>query len=91
MVENWWRLLGVVPRYEYDELRRRYEQLLRQLQEADGTIQRLKGTLFSTGHGAETQAMLDSWERLTRQTLEAQSEWTRRLMRGWGEEVRKEE
>jgi hypothetical protein len=90
LVESWWRLLGVVPRYQYDELQRRYEELLRRLEQAEGTVQRLRGSLSSTGHEAEAQAMLDAWEGLTRQTLEAQSEWTRRWLTGRGDEERTE-
>jgi hypothetical protein len=88
LVESWWRLLGVVPRYEYDDLRRRHEQLLRRLEEAGATIERLRGRVSSTGHDAEAQAMLDAWERMSRDPLEAQSEWTRRFMHGWGAEER---
>jgi hypothetical protein len=85
LIESWWHLLGVVPRYRYDELQRRYDELHRRLEQADGTIRRLRGTLSSSGHEAEAQAILDGWERVTRQTLEAQSEWARRWLDGWGD------
>lgn len=85
LIESWWRLLGVVPRYRHDELQRHYDELRQRLEQAEGTIRRLRGTLSSTGHEAEAQAMLDAWERVTRQTLEAQSEWTKRWLDGWSE------
>ena len=83
LIESWWRLVGVVPRYRYDELLSRYDELRRRLEQAEGTIRRLRGTLSSTGHEAEAEAMLDAWERVTRETLAAQSEWTSRWLDGW--------
>jgi hypothetical protein len=84
LLESWWRLLGVVPRYRYDELQQRYDELRRRLEQAEGTMRRLRGTLSSTGHEAEAQAVLDAWEQVTRQTLDAQAEWARHWLDGWG-------
>jgi hypothetical protein len=83
MLEDWWRLLGVVPQYRYDELNKRYEELKRRLEDAEKTAARLRRALGSEGGQAEAREMLDTWENLTEQTLAAQSEWARRWFEGW--------
>ncbi len=83
MLENWWRLLGVVPQYRYDDLSRRYEELKRRLEDAEKTVSRLRRVLASEGGQAEAREMLDTWENLTEQTLAAQSEWTRHWLDAW--------
>lgn len=83
LLEEWWQLLGVVPRYRYDELQRRYEELRERLEEAEKTVARLRRSLASEGSHGEAREMLEAWETLTQQTLAAQSEWTRRWLEGW--------
>jgi hypothetical protein len=84
MLEDWWRLLGVVPRYRYDELDKHYAELKRRLEESERTVHRLRRALGQGGEQAEAKSMLDAWETLTEQTLASQSEWTRQLLQGWG-------
>ena len=84
MLEDWWRLLGVVPRYRYDELNRHYEELKRRLEDSERAARRLRRALGQGGEQAEARSVLDTWENLTEQTLATQSEWARRWMQGWG-------
>lgn len=83
LLEDWWRLLGVVPQYRYDELDRRYGELKRRLEDAERTVVRLRRALAREGGQAEAREMLDTWEDLTQQTLAAQTEWTRRWLDAW--------
>jgi hypothetical protein len=83
MLEDWWRLLGVVPRYRYDELNRHYEELRSRLEDSERTVRRLRRALGQGGAQAEARSVLDSWENLTEQTLATQSEWARHWMQGW--------
>ena len=91
MLEDWWRLLGVVPRYRYDELNRHYDELKRRLEESEHAVRRLRRTLGQGGEQAEARSVLDTWENLTEQTLATQSEWARRWMQGWGADPGDEE
>jgi hypothetical protein len=82
LVEDWWRVLGVVPRHRYDELNERCRELTRRLEEAEKTVQRLRRALGEQDV-AEAEDMLEAWEDLTERTLAAQSEWTRRWLDAW--------
>lgn len=83
LLEDWWRLLGVVPRYRYDELNERCAELTRRLEEAEKTVHRLRRALGSEAGPGEAEDMLEAWENLTERTLAAQSEWTRRWLDAW--------
>lgn len=92
LVEGWWHLLGVVPRYQHDalqkrceELQRRNDALQRRVEQAESTIRRIGGDLSSMGRETDAHAALDTWESLARQTLQAQTEWTRRWLQGVGD------
>ena len=76
-MEDWWRAMGVVPRYRYLELLDRYETLRTRLQDMEDTMQgfRLKGA--GTEQAKNAQDFLDLWEPLIQETLKAQSEWLR--------------
>ncbi len=83
MLESWWRMLGVVPKYRYDELRNRYEELKQRLEDSEKTVRRLRKTLGTEGGQAEASGMLDAWQEMTERTLATQAEWTERWMQGW--------
>lgn len=86
MLEAWWRVLGVVPRYRYDEVVRHYEELKGRLEDSERTVRRLRRALGEGGTEAEARTILDAWETLTEQTLATQSHWTRQWLQGWGAE-----
>ena len=83
LLENWWLLMGVVPRYRYDELERQYQELKKRLEDSEKTVRRLRRALGTEGGQAEARDMLDAWENLTQETMAAQSEWTRRWLESW--------
>ena len=91
MLEDSWRLLGVVPRNRYDELNKHNEELRRRLEDSERTVRRLRRALGQGGEQAEAMSMLDTWENLTEQTLATQSEWARRGLQGWGAEPGEDE
>ena len=64
MLEDSWRLLGVVPRNRYDELNKQYEELRRRLEDSERTVRRLRRALGQGGEQAEARSMLDTWENL---------------------------
>jgi len=72
-LEEWWRLMGFVPRQRYLELLERCELLQRRLEEAEATIQRLQTQQLD----AEGQRILDAWGTTVQETLKAQAEWMR--------------
>jgi len=86
LAEQWWRVMGVVPRYRYDELLQRYHELRDRLEEAERTVRRLRGALPETPAEEVARGVLDSWERLTQQTLDAQAEWAQVWLRPMGKE-----
>jgi len=77
VLEAWWDMLGVVPRYRYAELARRYEELKARLEEAEDTVRHLRTLLREQGGPAEAGAALDRWAELTEKTLQAQMDWAR--------------
>lgn len=76
-LEDWWSVMGVVPRYRYTELLRRYEELKERLEKSEETVRHLREILASEGRslGPEAQRTLAQWEDMTKKTLEAQRSW----------------
>jgi hypothetical protein len=83
IAEEWWKAMGVVPRYRYTELLEHYEQLKTKLQEAEETISRLKRLIRQEGREAEASAVLEAWEKVTQETLRMQEEWVRLWSDPW--------
>lgn len=80
MVMESWKGLGVVPRYEYIRLLERSEELKKRLEEAEETVRNLRDMLESKGTGEEAAEVLDSWDKVTREAVNAQAELTRTWM-----------
>jgi len=76
-MQEWWKMMGVVPRSRYLELLERYDVLRTRLEEAEATIQRLRATLGVKGQEKQANEILDHWETATHAALKAQSEWLR--------------
>lgn len=76
-LEEWWSVLGVVPRYRYTELLRQYEELKERLEKAEETVRHLRRLLAEEGRSVDPEArdMLSQWEEMTKRTLEAQTSW----------------
>ncbi len=77
-IEEWWRMMGVVPRHRYLELLERYELLRTRLEESERTSRRLQ-SMIGEKRQEEAQKVLDLWGSTLEETLKAQSEW----MRAW--------
>lgn len=77
-LEDWWRMMGVVPRHRYLELLERYELLRSRLEESEKTTRRLQ-SMMGEKRQEEAKKVLDFWGSTLEETLKAQSEW----MRAW--------
>jgi hypothetical protein len=66
-------MLGVVPRYRYEELEERYEALRARLEEAEVTIQRLRKLMDEKGGEPEARRLLDTWATAVGETLKMQT------------------
>jgi hypothetical protein len=76
-LEEWWKLMGVVPRSRYLELLERCELLRSRLQEAESTISRLRAVVGVRGQEQEARRTLDLGAKALAETLKAQTEWMR--------------
>lgn len=77
-LEEWWRMMGVVPRSRYLDLLERYENLRLRLEKAEGTIRSLRA-MIGRGQEQEAQKLVNLWETMLQESLKAQAEW----MRAW--------
>ena len=78
-VEEWQKMLGVVPRQQYVALLAKNAELQRRLEQAEATI----GALQALVSGGEAQAeaakqVMDTWSKMLDETLKTQSEWMKR-------------
>lgn len=87
-IEEWQKVLGVVPRRQYLDALARNAELQRRLEQADATINALRALLSGreAQEGAAKQVM-DTWSKMLEQTLQTQSEW----MQQWNSQIGKEE
>lgn len=77
-MEEYWAMLGVVPRYRYLEVLDRNEQLRRRLDEAErrlNQMRQLSGAREQTTE--EAQKMLTLWSSMMAETVRMQNEWVR--------------
>jgi hypothetical protein len=74
-IEDWWKVMGVVPRSRYLELLERSEMLRAKLEEAEATIQQLRATVGVRGQEKQANEILNVWETAIQTTLKAQNEW----------------
>lgn len=81
-LEEWQRVMGVVPRSRYLALLEKQDVLQRRLEKAEQTIKTLQSMLGSKGHSdAEAKKVVDMWGTMLEDTLKMQSEW----MKNWTE------
>ncbi len=79
-MEEYWGMLGVVPRYRYLEVLERNEQLRRRLDDAErklNQMRQLSGAREQTTE--EAQKMLTLWSSMMAETVRMQNEWVRSL------------
>ncbi len=79
-MEEYWSMLGVVPRYRYLEVLERNEQLRRRLDEAERRLNQMRqisGAREQTTE--EAQKMLTLWSSMMAETVRMQNEWVRSM------------
>ena len=74
-LEEWWRMIGVVPRARYLELLEKHDALRRQLEKAQQTIRNMQETLDRKGQESYAKNVLGTWNAMLDETLKAQVEW----------------
>ncbi len=70
--DQWFKMMGFVPRARYVELLERYEELRLKLEEAEKTHHRLE-SLLDPAHVASE--VLNAWGSTLHKALETQSQW----------------
>jgi hypothetical protein len=77
-IEEWWRMMGMVPRSRYLELLEKCDLLQRRLDRAKGTIQRLRAKLGNQEkQEEEARKAGEMWNTMIEETLKAQMEWVK--------------
>jgi hypothetical protein len=75
-LEEYWRMMGVVPRYRYLDLLERYEQLRLRVEEFEKSRQL---PMMSAGQPEEAQKVFGLWSSMMEETMKAQQE----MMKAW--------
>jgi len=78
-LEEWWRMMGVVPRHRYLELLERHENLRLRLEECEKTRQE-RGLMSMAGTQEETQKAMNMWGSMIDTMLKTQSEMMRNFL-----------
>ena len=74
-LEEWWRMMGVVPRARYLDLLEKHDALRRQMEKAQETIRTMQEALNHKGQDPSAKNMLDLWNAMLEETLKAQADW----------------
>ena len=73
-LEEWWRLMGVVPRSRYLELLEKYDTLARRLEQARETIEKMRAALDEKAR-PELENVLNLWNTMLDETVKIQAQW----------------
>jgi hypothetical protein len=76
-LEEYWRMMGVVPRYRYLELLERYEQLRLRMEELERANRQFQPMLNTSAQPEEARKVFDMWGSMLQETLKAQQEMMR--------------
>jgi hypothetical protein len=74
-MEQWWELMGVVPRARYQKLLEHSEKMRAKLEEAEATIQQLREMVAGIGHNEEAARLAQTWESAMREGVKSYSDW----------------
>jgi len=74
-LEEWWRMMGVVPRARYLDLLEKHEALRRQLEKAQETIRGMQEALNHKGQQPYAKNLLNLWNGMLEETLKTQADW----------------
>jgi phosphoglycolate phosphatase-like HAD superfamily hydrolase len=80
-LEDWWRMMGVVPRARYLELLEKYDTLTRRLEQARETIEKMRAALDDKAR-PEVKNVLDLWNTMLDETVKMQEQWARAWTQG---------
>jgi hypothetical protein len=75
-LEEYWRMMGVVPRYRYLDLLERYEQLRLRLEETEKSRQL---PMMPSSQPEDAQKVFGLWSSMMEETLKAQQE----MLKAW--------
>jgi hypothetical protein len=75
-LEEYWRMMGVVPRYRYLDLLERYEQLRLRLEEVEKSRQL---PMMPNSQPEDAQKVFGLWSSMMEETMKAQQE----MMKAW--------
>jgi hypothetical protein len=71
-LEQWYRMMGVVPRARYLELQDRYEQLRQRIEDMERQMSVLRAT---PADPTAMQRLMDSWNTMLSQMTALQTNW----------------
>jgi len=74
-MEQWWEMMGVVPRARYQKLLEHSEKMRAKLEEAETTIQQLREMLAGIGQNEEAARLAKTWESAMREGVKSYSDW----------------
>ncbi len=74
-MEQWWELMGVVPRARYQKLLEHAERLRAKLEEAEKTIEELRRMVVGGGQNEEAARLMKTWESAMREGVKSYTEW----------------
>lgn len=80
-LEEYWKAMGVVPRYRYLELLERYERIRERLEELEANRTQFPATLEKT-RSESTQRVINTWASLLEETMKTQQEMLRTMAQG---------
>lgn len=86
-LNQWYKMMGVVPRARYLKLLERHEKLRQDLEAARKKIEQLGGSFESTEQQAAAEQIMNLWTDTLDKTVEAQSEWMRAFTEASSEEA----
>lgn len=79
-LEQWWKAMGVVPRYRYLEQLERNEDLRRKLEECEKRTHSMAGVPGSEHMEETQQKMMNLWGSMLDETLKVQSQMMSNMM-----------
>ncbi|NJN67498.1 MAG: hypothetical protein HC884_12690 [Chloroflexaceae bacterium] len=80
-LEQWWKLMGVVPRHRYLELLERHENLRLRLEECE-KARKVTGSMNLQDAQEETRKVMDLWGTMLDSMLKTQSEMMQNFFPG---------
>jgi hypothetical protein len=74
-MEQWWEMMGVVPRARYQKLLEHSERLRAKLEEAEATIEQLRAMPAGGGQNEQAARLANTWESAMHEGVKSYSEW----------------